>query len=145
MKTLILITLVLLTSACGKQEQFISPELQPYVDAFEKEGCARGVCAAVTHSLYFQEFPGASNDSNAVCLNKDVIYVSPTYWKVLPEYMREALVFHELGHCQFKMEHTPTGLMRHSVPSDYQTRRTEYLDNFFAPVQQKLSLALSNP
>jgi hypothetical protein len=34
-----------------------------------------------------------------------IVNVDPSYWAMISEYQREALIFHELGHCVLNLEH----------------------------------------
>jgi hypothetical protein len=44
------------------------------------------------------------------------VEVDPSYWDGISEFQREALIFHELGHCVLNLEHDST-LLKDECPA----------------------------
>ncbi len=88
----------------------VEPKLQPYLDSFIQEGKQRGINVVQTNLI--MEF-GATTDEG-ICgscrqtpdkpeMQRTIIIdTSGICWSDVTEHTREALVFHELGHCLLK-------------------------------------------
>lgn len=110
---IVLAFLVLLLAACGPQPTtsrlggaVLDPAANAEVWAFEQ---ALGL--QVTVSLGFwgdvSQLDGADPESVGLCLGEGTtrqVWLDSGYWANHPE-CREALVFHELGHCQLDKDH----------------------------------------
>lgn len=110
-----LLYLLLFTQvACAEEPQYINPGLKAYYDMYM-------VDAAKNHALVKMSYVNEINFHNlpsgklAVCeinwqstkLHKR-IYVDPTEWATLHETARLEIIYHEMGHCAFKVfDHDP--------------------------------------
>lgn len=117
MRFLFLFPFILIS--CGTQN-FIDPDLKPYVLQFER--------AAEAHKrpIYLDGLDIKFQDASAnwsfeefgVCIQnqgfqkQDVILINQKVWKNLDEDHRKYLIFHELGHCALGKDHSPD---RHNV------------------------------
>ena len=109
----ILFLLVLaIFSGCEKDEivPTIDPELQPYFDLFLEEGSKRG------KNIQIEDFQIAASieeiTKNSVagqCTQTEgamsEVLIDQQYWRGYTPLQREALIFHELGHCILKRSH----------------------------------------
>ncbi len=105
---------ILLCGSCKKEtppEYRIPAEVEPYVHEFVKEAKARGLDLKIDNLIV--EF--AQPDNNFTCgVCKDpthrqkhiIIGVQKNCWVEASIQAREALVFHELGHCYLSRFHT---------------------------------------
>lgn len=125
----IIISLILVS--CGKNQNIktsIPKEFSKYVQKFEelsknsyinKPARVSGVVMTLTDSL--------DNETNGVCYKEELdksnfgtqlyimfngvpksqkyIEISSTYWRYATDAEKEALIFHELGHCMLNREH----------------------------------------
>jgi len=125
-------TLIPLLVACGKATD---NEFVPYLELFRKEATARGVSIGAHVEIAFET---TIYGGYAQCLGGGLqrIVVSEYWWSLLSALEREALLFHELGHCALAREHVADGtfsLMTRVAPGadKYGPRRSEYLDELF--------------
>lgn len=122
MQNKLLILLLLLGFSCQKTDVLlatyeIDPALKPYVDSFVTEAKKRNI--EVKQENLIMKF-GATTIEICGQYIKDnkgqrsiTINPSASCWKDAPEQNREALVFHELGHCFLNRlhrdDHLPDG------------------------------------
>jgi hypothetical protein len=61
------------------------------------------------------------------------IHLNPAYWRETSNARREAVIFHELGHCILGLSHSDSGIMAPSGLAgwDYAANRENYLKQFF--------------
>lgn len=167
MKNLILtLSILVLAAACSRpsttsQPETIDPLLAPYLTQFKIEASSRGV--AVDESALIMRFSDAMPTSSIPETNmvgycspnpsNPTIVVSRTYFTAHSVFMREQLLFHELGHCLLALHHTtgteesfdstganappyrvPSSIMTPILFPDwlYTNNRTVYLDRLFA-------------
>jgi hypothetical protein len=145
MKTLILAIAALSLTACGRAPDSIDPSLQVYVDSFRSSAQLEGVqLVDFTLDVKFGE---VVHDHLAGLCSPDTtvntITVDPTYWKMLSPTTREALMFHELGHCLLGRSHDttlnnsgrPAQIMHPSLVAevDYLGHREELVHRLFHP------------
>ncbi|MEI7585871.1 putative metallopeptidase [Runella sp.] len=111
---LVFIASVLLFGSCRKEaepEYSVPEEVEPYVQAFVNEAKARGLEMKIDNLIV--EF--AQPDGDFICgmctsptnhQKHIIIGIQKFCWKDASPQMREALVFHELGHCYLARFHT---------------------------------------
>ena len=110
-----LLVLVLLTG-CGQAPSgpaLQAPEFTPYVEAFEQAATSQGVAVETTDiEMTFTEAtlsaPNTTGTVLAICEHiggAKRISVNRAKWDKLDEERKEALVFHELGHCSLDKHH----------------------------------------
>lgn len=141
MKTLLAISILILTAGCGHQ---IDPQLQPYVDSFEKDG-GLSVGALVVQFGPLQDAESAASVDTGLCqkkfLSTPTITIDPEQWARQNADQREKTMYHELGHCVLDRGHktekdawnNPSSIMNQG-PIDsqiYEIRHAEYLDELF--------------
>lgn len=143
-----LYVLTLATSACMKLKQekpYVDPELQPYIEQFVFEASLRGI--DLSKAKIIAVFKPLDSSTLGECLryednrvNLNRIHINVKEWIFLPEYMREQLVFHELGHCWLNLDHTnsttpqglPASIMNEYLfPFYYDLNRAWYIDELF--------------
>lgn len=103
------ILLLLVGLACAKKEVItptnyvyqIDPKLEPYVKSFSTEANKRNINFSLENLI--MKF---DKESIEICghyvknaSGQREIVINPTCWDSAPEQNREALAFHELGHC----------------------------------------------
>lgn len=100
----------------------IDPELRPYYDLFLSEGGQRGLQYAHKNVyLHFDDLAWTETDWNpaavGLCsdLGGDSAFIDRDYWDTIPEWRREFLVFHELGHCLLSREHDNSKILDRSL------------------------------
>lgn len=141
---------ILLISTPIFAEALMYPEFQPYLDIFKAE--LDRMAPGEMKALFEKELPnlivdkGASEPgSDAECSygkgEKLTVIFDSEEWPRNSNLRREAIFFHELGHCVFKYKHDnrlygdgrPHSIMNHSSPDgdDYKAHREEYLYQFF--------------
>ena len=112
-KKLPIILLLLIIIACGKKEEpilmvyEIEPQFLPYITLFIQEAeKANVVVKAENLRMTFK------TENISICGNfiqdktgQRNIIINARCWKISSQQNREALVFHELGHCFLNREH----------------------------------------
>ena len=136
------------TSACGSNNLnngTIDAEFAPYVERFQQMAMNSNVAVSMNSlSVIFGQPSGARQ--NAVCLTHTLsfekkILIRTSTWEEMDELAREALIFHELGHCLLGRPHT-SAVDAHGIPlsmmspwtmssSTYSARREDYLSELF--------------
>ena len=82
------------------------PEVvQPYVDLFLAEGAARGKFIDLTETGLEITFQDHLEDTLAAFCSDGTIVISTQYWETRNDANREAMIFHELGHCILNRDH----------------------------------------
>jgi hypothetical protein len=129
----------------------IDPKLIPYFDKF-----SQNLSPETKKRFKKQRFAagfgsiGKKGKAIGTCLddhaNPPEIEIDKEYWKTAEESSRTALVFHELGHCFCKKEHTdknshlrdivnrcPISIMNPSIPNPtcLESYWDEYIEEFF--------------
>lgn len=107
-RSLILILSAIALSACGRAPVLEVGEFAPYVERFEQTALELGSPVQVMDlQIRFGEVQ--KETENAVCEIRSgqtpVIIVNPLAWERLSEVDREALMFHEMGHCVLRRKH----------------------------------------
>ena len=103
----------LLYPGCREDDQVevsIDPEVQPYLDMFIGEAAVRGLEIKIEEyalSITIEQIDRANVAGQ--CTQAEGSYnhivIDPAYWRGYTELNREALVFHELGHCLLDRSH----------------------------------------
>jgi hypothetical protein len=147
MLRLSMFVLVLSVAGCGQQHQ-TAPELLPLLELFISAGESRGLDTRNWRERVSIEFRPQPHASWGRCLKgRGAVEIDPTIWARLIESAKEALVFHELGHCLLNRPHwnqlAPPAqpgaaigrcsMMNASLPPGdaYESLRQEYLDELF--------------
>ena len=165
MKRLLSLGLLALILSCEesdpKPQYLIDDELLPYLETFLSEAGNRGQ-EFKTENL-IMEFGTASEEVCGQCINpknggqrKIIIIRNSSCWLDAPSQDREALVFHELGHCLLERNHRDDTLPNGAVSSimysendgpyspciydigddqscNFTGRRSYYIDELFDP------------
>ena len=163
MKKLVLLFLLICVISCQKQQieptvYQIDKDLQPYLNSFTEEAKKRGIEIKLENLIMKFDSSSANlcgkyskqslDGQRTVIIKKDFIC-----WKGVPNQNKEALVFHELGHCFLNRSHRddllPNGadasIMNSNSYGPYQpciyaidnndcnrtTRRSYYVDELF--------------
>ena len=162
----------IITQSCDKEpliyEYSIEPALEVYVNSFFTEAAKRNI--ALDKSNLIIRFVEDSADKycgqctkpkkNKQGQREILIWKSRECWEIEPYENKEALIFHELGHCLLNREHldaffpsgAPKTIMTTIIEGPYQpciyvfgdtpedvakcnltTRRSYYLDELFDP------------
>lgn len=125
MRTLLIIILVF--NACAPIYK-VHPDLQTYVTRFEF------LAKRPVPSLY-AEFKELDRPFIGQCIPGNVphIKIDPRFWERAPEELREALMYHELGHCILRRGHVDEkredGCYK-SLMSTYIVSRTCYIKHY---------------
>lgn len=122
--------------------QKTDPEFTPYIQEFEKYYNNK----VKTPIIFGNDF---EKSTIGVCItyNKHIkiIQINPRFWNVANQYEKEALIFHELGHCELDKDHNdgfyqfkehqtiPASLMRSQLldSNTYTTYRNYYIYELF--------------
>ncbi len=139
--------MTLFTSCLKEQPYEVGTPFEIYVQSFSNEAAKRGVDVDFQRSGLAIQFGTTANSIQAaVCLGNRTIVISEQGWSFMDEFEREALVFHELGHCELGRSHINTRLdngewasMMRGGLSDCDTeilnfagtRREYYIDELF--------------
>jgi hypothetical protein len=117
-----LFILAISISACGKAPVLELGQFEPYVQKFEQESEVVGAPVKVT-DLKVQFGEMKDERENGVCEvfedETPTITINKEAWDTMTDADREALMFHELGHCVLRRNHvtevsadgTPVSLM----------------------------------
>ena len=114
-KTFCYVALILVLISCKKDsvdvevQYAISPEFTVYVNKFYEEAASRGITIAKENLIVKANLNLGQTDICGKCKQNaqyptlqrtvEINTESLACWKSMPENNREALVFHELGHC----------------------------------------------
>jgi predicted SprT family Zn-dependent metalloprotease len=142
MKLLLLITLLVAT-ACGKEQtpvfqygRLVPAELETYVASFEKH------YGKSLENIRFDFVSLAKPTVGRCWMDEHLVEFDKDYWDNANETTRELLVYHELGHCELRREHTdakhtdyrPVSIM-HPILLwyvEYLAHKQEYIDELFS-------------
>lgn len=111
---LFLVMLLLLALACTKEETArkaevnIPPVVQPYIDRFVSEAAERDQFIDLTDFGLDITFQQDLEDTLAAFCNNGSIVINQKYWDTRSDLTREAMIFHELGHCILNRAHLNT-------------------------------------
>jgi hypothetical protein len=119
--SLLIVLLALVLAGCGSVPRLkTDPALEPYVESFKAEARRRGVLTApvvaVFDDLRHIVPPVAGKTVLGTCTS-GVVRIDRTYWASLAttDADREALMYHELGHCALGRGHVE-GWTTHTHP-----------------------------
>lgn len=137
-------------------ERMVHPEFRDYVNRFKvahyrltgEKISTRGVIIkrAVIHDIKIDDKNVIAHKNQAIgyCVpsrSLPAIYIDTFLWDTLPDLSKEALVFHELGHCVLRRNHCdytfrgiPISVMRSTLVKEkhYFKYREHYLYELFA-------------
>jgi len=108
---LLMVIIALLDSACGYQQDSVtSLQIKPYVELFEKIYGIKYKGSIIFSELEYPYDAVCSisivNGNKILNDSSNIIYIDKDSWKRLELGLgREQLVFHELAHCVFGLEH----------------------------------------
>lgn len=78
-------------------------DFRSYVDSFEEE-----YNTEIDFSVTFQEDLRENTNHIGICTyiaGTPRVYIDTKFWEKTDDISREALIYHELGHCKFRLEH----------------------------------------
>lgn len=111
-------TLSLLATSCGQNTQASPPQpvlqlgsFAPYVAKFEADSIAQGAPVKVDNLIVqfgVMDFSAERGDCTISGDLTPVITLDQEYWNSTDEPGREALIYHELGHCILRRVHRNT-------------------------------------
>ncbi|GAB3503080.1 hypothetical protein [Emticicia fontis] len=111
-KKLLIALLLLFNLACGKNEPVIlvyeiDPQFLPHVTEFIKEAEKVGIIIKPENlrMTFKTDLAKVCGDFTADKTGQRNIVINTRCWKTAPVQNREALVFHELGHCFLNRAH----------------------------------------
>lgn len=131
MRILILLTLIIFFSSACYRVTKIPDEVVPYYDRIYT------VTKIVpTSSVTFGTLPGTI--VGLCLLEKHLIILDKGYWSKASDLMKEQLIFHEVGHCDFNFHHKSGTIMgANLVPEfEYELYRNELLTEYAANVRK---------
>ncbi len=159
---LLFVSILALFSSCRKEEDLsdfnlaedqnpaeVDLSLANYFQNFETEALKRGVVIdldALNISGEFQEIreDGVAGTCTYGSHQPGQIVIDQTFWNQAGFFLREMIVFHELGHCALMLDHreglnangTCASIMRSGLEAcrdNYQAQtRVDYLDELFS-------------
>lgn len=141
MRYLILAILAITSIRCGKPIISIESEFVPYYESFVREARAEKIgVEGVSISIVFGETI-KNNVAECVYGYTAKVIVSRAFWNVTVENMKEALIFHELGHCILNRDHndalrsdqSPVSIMFRSIFYVNSFDRAYYIHELFHP------------
>lgn len=104
--------IALVAGSCREDEValYVDPEVQPYVDAFFEEAALHGRAIRVAdHPLTIRieqiERPNVAGQCSQSTGSDNLVIIDPVFWSGYSPLNREALIFHELGHCILERSH----------------------------------------
>lgn len=104
---------------------FVDPAAKPYVQVFYREAAARGVAVTGRFEVRFSDLKGVEGSDGkkgnviGVCYaQQNLIELDEERWETLGEEGREALIFHEFGHCELGQGHREGSHMRIEADKD---------------------------
>ncbi len=88
----------------------VEKALWPYFEEFEKEAAVRGIAIdlsdgeihGVIQEITQEHIAGTCNYNSH---RTDLVTIDKEFWDSSPDLLREAVVFHELGHCRLVRDH----------------------------------------
>jgi predicted small secreted protein len=119
--SLLIVLLALVLTGCGTNSGLkTDPALVPYVEDFQAEAAKRGIktaaVVAVFDDLRYVVPPVAGKTVLGTCTS-GIVRIDRSYWTSLAttDVDREALMYHELGHCALGRGHVE-GWTAHTHP-----------------------------
>lgn len=107
-----LLATIVLVAACGKSEPpRIDAAAAPFVKSFYAAAAAAGRTVPQHTSVVFGDLSGVTDVAHdgrllGFCTPAEGrVVLDGNYWETMDDAGREALVFHELGHCELGQEH----------------------------------------
>ena len=113
-----IISIVLLFTSCNNENEYrVEEEFEEYVIRFENEASERNLPLNLHNDGLIIEFADLKDNQAGLCHyeNPIRIEIDKTYWEAISptkgaDYMKENLLFHELGHGILKRDHLNTTL-----------------------------------
>lgn len=125
--------LLLLLSGCGNNLH-IEAKYQPYVTAFEKRSITYGNPVQITNLKICTVPTITPNNVIAQCFYyiTPTIKVSEEFWSQMDVYLREQVLFHEIGHCILHRGHRSD--LNNNIPlsimNPYELSADQYKNNY---------------
>ena len=147
---LFLISIAILSVSCLDEPTYeVHQAFEIYVQRFKEEANNRGFNVNFVKSGLTIQFTNTSIGRAAACLGGNQITIDESLWTTQDDFEKEALIFHELGHCELDRGHMnrklangewasimrgdPLGANETDVINFAGTRRAYYIDEFFDP------------
>jgi hypothetical protein len=138
MKQLMLLTILLITTACGGTftvlEQYTDEELLVYVERYRAEIAPPS--GAQVYSTFGELESPTVGRCNTYTSGQLEILIDRDYWERSSEVVREILMYHELSHCLLGLRHDdrvvelPDGRVRAaSIMNIYTIHEDYYVEN----------------
>lgn len=148
--TILIFTLLILNGCSSKRIH--QPYFDKYIQTFENHCKKYRSNCEVTTKIIFRKVVDGGKTLAAVCLHSlKMVYINPSQWRTMRKYQREALVLHELGHCELKRSHHSSiyeGFMESImhwalIDNDkYELFREEYIYELFTGDSRKLKKSI---
>lgn len=127
--------LCLFLIACGSPRLELN-EFSDYVHKFEDYSTEYGRIDVSNLVIQFHDTTWFSPTTVGVCQSGGMvptIFIDPVFWEEVPEEIREALVFHELGHCILHQQHRSDrkSIMSPYVITDFWHNTDYYMQELF--------------
>ncbi len=136
----LLVFIVLISSGCGKSNVRVDAAFTAQYFAFVNEAQVQGI--EINTDDITIEF-GDTGTAIGVCKtpkSHPAIVIDKTYWEASTDSFKEQLIFHELGHCILKRNHTrdeidgrPKSIMNPNSLRQYEEFRSYYVHELFNP------------
>ena len=146
---LLTITFLLVTSCAtinvvSDCEHYVDSSFKIYIDEFMKQAEKNDMDKDSLQDFAMIFASRLDGNTAGICLHPtNTILVNAEYWKLIDEYQREDLIFHELGHCVLGRSHcdaknedgTPVSIMNPRVmwSATYMISRDRYVKELFKP------------
>lgn len=151
-KLLVVISLAVLSASCAPAPITVDSGLQPYLDKFKQDGAQYGFTFDYPRGLTMKfvpmsEIAGGSSAGTTIgeCSSGTdsvpLVRIGQEFWTGADSFTREALVYHELGHCLLYRGHDtnilpsgiPESIMYPSIlnSSVYSSNRAYYIRELF--------------
>jgi hypothetical protein len=75
-----------------------------YLEEFQRDAREYGVGCYSTYSVYFDE--ELAGDIAGYCVEGDRVVINKKMWQTLSNMEKWVLMYHELGHCALRLNHT---------------------------------------
>jgi hypothetical protein len=140
-RKIIFFAMAMALAGCGKKDVLdVAPEFQEYVTRFEQVSADYGSPVTVSNlSIHFGKMQ--SRNENGACEiigdKTPTITINEQVWDVMDDLEREALMFHEMGHCVLNLNHVKDA----NVPKNVNTS----VQQLPAPVPYGAPISLMNP
>lgn len=107
------------------------PTVYQLANLFQLYASGNGIYVDVTRIEFKFIEPENSNHAGVCYPYEGIVEINPAYWNEAHSCEREALIFHELGHCILGRMHREGSIMAARLVKDYCERRAFYIWELF--------------